>query len=132
VRTLHAVTDDVGRAVLDALRLIPDPELGVDIVALGLIDGVDVDGGRVHVRYTLTTFGCGIGPILEGQMYEVLYAVPGVTEVTAQLVFDPPWTRDRMSPEAREVVGDRELDPTGRTWSHFERLLAELDERPDA
>lgn len=117
-------------AVLDALRLIPDPELGVDIVSLGLIEDVAVDGGRVHVRYTLTTFGCGIGPLLEGQMYEVLYAVPGITEVTAELVFDPPWTRDRMSPEVRAIVGDRDFDPAG-PWSHFERLLAELDDRPD-
>lgn len=115
-------------AVLDALRCIPDPELGVDIVELGLVDRIDVDGGRVHVRYTLTTFGCGIGPMLESQMYEVLYALAGVTEVVPELVFDPPWTRDRMSARAREVVGDREFDPSGR-WSHVERLLAELDER---
>lgn len=117
-------------AVLDALRLIPDPELGVDIVSLGLIDRVDVDDGHVRVRYTLTTVGCGIGPMLEGQMYEVLYGVPGVVDVTPELVFDPPWTRDRMTPEARAVVGDRPLDPTG-SWSHFQQLLAELDERPD-
>lgn len=115
------------RVVLDALSCIPDPELGVDIVALGLIDRVDIDGGTVRVRYTLTTFGCGIGPMLESQMYEVLYATPGVTEVLPELVFDPPWTRERMSPEAREVVGDREFDPSGR-WSHLERLLAELDD----
>lgn len=115
------------RVVLDALSCIQDPELGVDIVALGLIDRIDIDGGTVRVRYTLTTFGCGIGPMLESQMYEVLYATPGVTEVLPELVFDPPWTRDRMSPEAREVVGDREFDPTGR-WSHVERLLAELDD----
>jgi len=115
------------REVLDALSCIPDPELGVDIVALGLIDRVDIDGGTVRVRYTLTTFGCGIGPMLESQMYEVLYATPGVTEVLPELVFDPPWTRERMSPEAREVVGDRELNPTG-PWSHFGRLLAELDD----
>lgn len=117
-------------AVLDALRLIPDPELGVDIVSLGLIDRVDVDDGHVRVRYTLTTFGCGIGPILEGQMYEVLYGLPGVVDVTPELVFDPPWTRDRMTPEARAVVGDRELDPTGN-WSHFQRLLADLDDPTD-
>lgn len=124
------VTVVLERDVLDALRLIPDPELGVDIVSLGLVDRVDIDGGRIHVRYTLTTFGCGIGPMLEGQMYEVLYTVPGVTEVTPELVFDPPWTRDRMTPEARAIVGDRELDPSGG-WSHFQRLLAEIDDRPE-
>lgn len=119
---------DLEAAVLDALRLIPDPELGVDIVSLGLIDRVDVDGGHVRVRYTLTTLGCGIGPMLEGQMYEVLYGLPGVVDVVPELVFDPPWTRDRMSPEARAVVGDRELNPHGG-WNHFERLLAEFDAR---
>lgn len=118
------------RAVLDALRCIPDPELGVDIVELGLVDRIDIDDGHVHVRYTLTTFGCGIGPMLESQMYEVLYALPGVTDVTPELVFDPPWTRERMSPRARELVGDRELNPAG-PWSHFERLLAEFDENPE-
>jgi metal-sulfur cluster biosynthetic enzyme len=115
------------QAVLDALRCIPDPELGIDIVELGLVDRIEIDGGSIHVRYTLTTFGCGIGPMLESQMYEVLYALPGVTDVVPQLVFDPPWTRERMSPRAREIVGDRELNPTG-AWSHLERLLAELDD----
>lgn len=113
--------------VLDALRVILDPELGLDIVSLGLVYGVEIDGGHVHVRYTLTTFGCGIGPMLEGQMYEVLYTVPGVVEVTAEVVFDPPWTRDRMSPEARAAVGDRELNPAG-PWSAFQQLLADLDD----
>jgi len=116
------------RAVLDALRCIPDPELGIDIVELGLIDRIDVDEGHVVVRYTLTTFGCGVGPMLETQMYEVLYGIPGVTEVTPQLVFDPPWTRDRMSPRARELVGDREFNPSG-PWSHFAQLLADEDAR---
>lgn len=118
------------QAVLDALRCIPDPELGIDIVGLGLIDRIEIDGGRIHVRYTLTTFGCGIGPVLEGQMYEVLYALPGVRDVVPELVFEPPWTRDRMSPEAREIVGDREFNPGG-AWSHLERLLADLDDQPD-
>lgn len=121
---------DLQRAILDALRLILDPELGVDIVSLGLIDDVHVADGHVRVRYTLTTMGCGIGPMLEGQMYEVLYGLPGVVEVTPELVFDPPWTRDRMTPEVRAIVGDRELNPHGG-WSHFERLLAELDDRPE-
>lgn len=125
--TLPIVTD--AQAVLDALRCIPDPELGIDIVELGLVYDVAIEDGRVTVRYTLTTFGCGIGPLLESQMYEVVYALPGVTEVVAELVFDPPWTRDRMSARARELVGDREFNPTG-PWHNFQRLLAGLDEEP--
>ena len=118
------------RTVLDALRVIPDPELGIDIVELGLIDDIDIDDGRVVVRYTLTTFGCAIGPMLESQMYEVLYGLPGVVDVTPELVFDPPWTRDRMSPRARELVGDREFNPAG-PWRHLDQLLAELDDERD-
>lgn len=96
----------------DMLRHIPDPELGVNIVDLGLVyDVVITDAGEVHVTYTLTTLGCGIGPTLEAQMQEVLFTVPGVTDVSATLVFDPPWTRDRMAPAVRELVGEREFQP---------------------
>lgn len=98
---------------LDALRCIPDPELGVNIVDLGLVYDIVIDGRRAHITYTLTTLGCGIGPLLEGQMLEVLYAVGGIDEVTATLVFEPPWTRDRMAPEVRAVVGDRSFQPMG-------------------
>jgi metal-sulfur cluster biosynthetic enzyme len=96
----------------EALKVIPDPELGINIVDLGLVYDVDVDGdGRAHVTYTLTTFGCAIGPILESQMQEVLYALPGISEVTVEFSLEPRWTRDRMSDVARALVGDRELHP---------------------
>jgi metal-sulfur cluster biosynthetic enzyme len=96
----------------EALKVIPDPELGINIVDLGLVYDVDVDGdGRVHVTYTLTTFGCAIGPILESQMQEVLYALPGISEVSVEFTLEPRWTRDRMSDVARALVGDRELHP---------------------
>lgn len=109
----HASTATVRRvdgspsqdSLLDALRLIPDPELGVNIVDLGLIYDVDVDDQRIaHVTYTLTTPGCGIGPLLEGQMLEVLLSVPGVDDVVARLVFDPPWTRARIAPSVRDQI----------------------------
>jgi metal-sulfur cluster biosynthetic enzyme len=96
----------------EALKVIPDPELGINIVDLGLVYAVDVDGdGRIHVTYTLTTFGCAIGPMLEGQMQEVLYALPGISEVSTEFTLEPRWTRDRMSEEARTSLGDRELHP---------------------
>ena len=96
----------------EALKVIPDPELGINIVDLGLVYDVDVDAaGRVHVTYTLTTFGCAIGPMLESQMQEVLYALPGISEVSVEFTLEPHWTRDRMSDEARAAVGDRELHP---------------------
>ncbi|MEX0665795.1 MAG: metal-sulfur cluster assembly factor [Acidimicrobiia bacterium] len=96
----------------EALKVIPDPELGINIVDLGLVYDVDVDDeGRAHVTYTLTTFGCAIGPILESQMQEVLYALPGISEVSVEFTLEPRWTRDRMSEQARALVGDRELHP---------------------
>lgn len=96
---------------LQVLRVIPDPELGVSIVDLGLVYDVTISDGRVHVTYTLTTLGCGIGPILASQIQEVLYTLPGVGLVTTELVFEPPWTRERMSAEARAAVGDRQFRP---------------------
>jgi metal-sulfur cluster biosynthetic enzyme len=96
----------------EALKVIPDPELGINIVDLGLVYDVDVaSDGRVHVTYTLTTFGCAIGPMLEGHMQEVLYSLPGVSDVSVEFTLEPKWTRDRMSAEARAMVGDRELHP---------------------
>jgi metal-sulfur cluster biosynthetic enzyme len=96
----------------EALKAIPDPELGINIVDLGLVYDVDIDvDGRAHVTYTLTTFGCAIGPILESQMQEVLYSLPGISEVTVEFTLEPRWTRDRMSDVARALVGDRELHP---------------------
>jgi len=108
--------------LLDALKSIPDPELGVNIVDLGLVYDVAFENGCVVVTYTLTTMGCGIGPILESQMREVLSGLPGVSEVIPKLVMEPRWTRDRMSPKARAVVGDRELRPPNID-SLWDRLL---------
>jgi metal-sulfur cluster biosynthetic enzyme len=114
-------TPELAAQVLDALRFIPDPELGISIVDLGLIYAVEVDGGTVHITYTLTTAGCGIGPVLESQMQEVLTGMNGVEEVIPELVMEPRWTRERMSPEARLLVGDREFHPPSGAglWERF-------------
>jgi metal-sulfur cluster biosynthetic enzyme len=92
-------------AVTDALRVVEDPELGMDIVELGLLYDADVDGQNVHVRYSLTSLGCPAGPLIEQQIYEALRALPGVGEVEAELVWDPPWTPERMSDDAKFVLG---------------------------
>lgn len=109
-------------AAWSALRCILDPELGVNIVDLGLVYEVRTGDGTALVTYTLTTMGCGIGPLLEEQMREVLLGLPGITEVVAQLVMEPRWTRDRMTAEVRAAVGDRALRPpmSSPLW---ERLL---------
>src|SRR4249919_786130 len=90
------------QAVLDALKHVVDPELGINIVDLGLVYDVDIsEGGAIHIEYTLTTMGCPIGPLIEQQMQSFLEGVPGVTTVDAEMVLRPPWTPEMMSEEAK-------------------------------
>lgn len=90
--------------VIEALRAVIDPELGINIVDLGLIYDVAVDGRSVHVSYTLTTMACGLGPLIEGGINEVLDALP-LDQVRTELVFEPPWSPDRMSAETKAMLG---------------------------
>jgi metal-sulfur cluster biosynthetic enzyme len=91
--------------VLDALRNVFDPELGINIVDLGLVYEVDVENGKVHIEYTLTTMGCPIGPLIEQQMNQFVAAVPGVEEFSAEMVLRPPWSPEMMSDEAKAALG---------------------------
>jgi metal-sulfur cluster biosynthetic enzyme len=92
--------------VLEALKNVYDPELGINIVDLGLVYEVDVSGeGDVDIRYTLTTMGCPIGPLIEDQMRALLAEVAGVGEVRPEMVLRPPWTPEMMSEEAKAALG---------------------------
>jgi len=91
--------------VIDALRIVEDPELGMDIVELGLVYDADVIGSKVFVQYSLTSLGCPAGPLIEQQIYEAVNGVSGVDAVEAELVWDPPWTPDRMSEDAKFILG---------------------------
>ena len=91
--------------VLEALRGVEDPELGMDIVELGLVYDVEVAGPRVKVLYSLTSMGCPAGPLIAGDMERVTLEVPGVESVELELTFDPPWTPDRMSEDAKFILG---------------------------
>jgi metal-sulfur cluster biosynthetic enzyme len=91
--------------VLDALRNVLDPELGINIVDLGLVYSVKIEEGVVHIQYTLTTMGCPIGPLIEQQMQQLLATVPGVDGVDAEMVLRPPWTPEMMSEEAKAALG---------------------------
>ena len=91
--------------VLDALRNVFDPELGINIVDLGLVYAVKIDNGVVHIEYTLTTMGCPIGPLIEQQMQQLLATVPGVDGVEAEMVLRPPWSPEMMSEEAKAALG---------------------------
>jgi metal-sulfur cluster biosynthetic enzyme len=91
--------------VVEALRQVEDPELGMDIVELGLMYDVEVDGPKVHVTYTLTSIGCPVGPMIQEQIQEFAAQVPGVEEVDAELTWDPPWSPERMSDDAKFILG---------------------------
>jgi metal-sulfur cluster biosynthetic enzyme len=91
--------------VLDALKNVFDPELGINIVDLGLVYDVAISGGDVHVEYALTTMGCPIGPLIEQQMQAILTQLPGVGSVDAEMVLRPPWTPEMMSEEAKAALG---------------------------
>ena len=81
-----------------------DPELGLNIVDLGLIYDVAVDDSTVTVRYTLTTMACGLGPLIESSIKEVTGTLP-FDDVRTELVFDPPWTPERITPEGKAFLG---------------------------
>jgi metal-sulfur cluster biosynthetic enzyme len=93
-------------AVLDALRDVDDPEAGMNIVDLGLVYGVDVTPDAVHVDLTMTTAACPMADMIVAQVSDVITAmVPVGTVVDVELVWDPPWTPDKMSGVAREHFG---------------------------
>jgi metal-sulfur cluster biosynthetic enzyme len=91
--------------VIDALRVVEDPELGMDIVELGLLYDVEVEGPKVHVTFTLTSMGCPVGPLIEQQIHEAVAEMPGVDEVDAELTWDPPWSPEKMSDDAKFILG---------------------------
>ena len=91
--------------VFDALRVVEDPELGMDIVELGLVYDVEVEGPKVHVTFTLTSMGCPVGPMIEQQINETVAGMDGVEEVEPELTWDPPWSPEKMSDDAKFVLG---------------------------
>ena len=93
--------------VWEALGTIYDPEIPVDLVNLGLVYSVKVDQQtkRVDIEMTLTAPGCGMGPVLVGDVEYRVQRVPNVETVEVDLVFDPPWSRDMMSEEAQLETG---------------------------
>ena len=91
--------------VMDALSNVIDPELGLDFVELGLIYGVEVDGGNVHVTFTLTTPGCPIGPQVTEQIDEFVNELDGVDSVESEMVFTPAWSPEKMTEDAKFALG---------------------------
>jgi metal-sulfur cluster biosynthetic enzyme len=91
--------------VVDALRAVEDPELGMDIVELGLLYDVEVEGPKVKVIHTLTSMGCPVGPMIQQSIDEIAGSMPGVEDVEVELTWDPPWTPEKMSDDAKFILG---------------------------
>jgi metal-sulfur cluster biosynthetic enzyme len=91
--------------VVEVLRQVEDPELGMDIVDLGLLYDVEVEDSKVKVIHTLTSMGCPVGPMIQEQIDQVTRAVPGVEDVEVELTWDPPWTPEKMSDDAKFILG---------------------------
>jgi len=91
--------------IRDALMDVIDPELGINIIDLGLVYDISIEGDSVHVTYTLTTMGCPIGPLIESQMRQALDKIDGVERFEAEMVFSPPWSPEKMSEEAKAALG---------------------------
>jgi FeS assembly SUF system protein len=101
--------------VIAALRKVFDPEMPVNIYELGLIYDCTVDAeGAVVLRMTLTAPNCPVAGTLPGDVERAVRAVPGVTAVKLELVFDPPWTKARMSEAAKLALGIEDIIPIAR------------------
>jgi len=88
-----------------ALRKVKDPELNLNIIDLGLVYDISVDGSDVNIDMTLTSPGCPAGPQIMGDIERVVKALPGVTSVSLNLVWDPFWTPDKIEPRVRAYMG---------------------------
>jgi metal-sulfur cluster biosynthetic enzyme len=93
--------------LMDLLHEVIDPELGVNIVDLGLIYGVRVVDRVFHVRMTLTTPGCPLSGYIDDEVRRTLSGAPGVDETSTEIVWDPPWSPDMMSDLAKDQLGWR-------------------------
>ena len=90
--------------VWEALKAVTDPEIGIDVVNLGLVYGVDIADSTVKVRMTLTSMGCPATGLIEFQAKEAVGTVDGVDDVEVEFTFDPPWGPDRMTEEGRDML----------------------------
>jgi FeS assembly SUF system protein len=99
---LERLTNDI----VAALKSVYDPEIPADIYEIGLIYKVDIDDNRhVNIDMTVTAPGCPVAGEMPIWVENAVASVPGVSGVTANMVFDPPWTPDRMSDEAKVAIG---------------------------
>ena len=92
-------------AVRKALRQVKDPEIGINIIDLGLVYDVEVEDGEVHIKMTLTSPGCPVGPQIMGDADQAARMLDGVTGVEVELVWEPFWTPEKIEPKVRAFMG---------------------------
>lgn len=101
-----ATADDLRSRVIAALRTVRDPEIPVNIYDLGLIYDLDISAtGAVSIRMTLTAPNCPVAEALPGRVAQAVRTVPGVSDARVELVWEPPWSRERMSDAAKLALG---------------------------
>jgi metal-sulfur cluster biosynthetic enzyme len=98
-------TDTLRDKVVEVLGTCRDPEIGLDIMSLGLVYELLLEDGKVHVKMTLTAIGCPWAQDLFDEVKAKIEEVPGVTNCTVELVYSPPWSPDMMSEDARMELG---------------------------
>jgi metal-sulfur cluster biosynthetic enzyme len=91
--------------IIEKLRQCLDPELGINIVDLGLIYSVNVEGNQVHVLMTLTTPGCPLDSYFTKDITSKLKSIKGIADVAVELTFEPPWSPTKMSDESKDLLG---------------------------
>ncbi|MDF1507407.1 metal-sulfur cluster assembly factor [Robertmurraya sp. DFI.2.37] len=95
-------------SIMGALELVVDPELGIDVVNLGLVYDVEMDDeGLATVTMTLTSMGCPLAGTIVDQVKAALAEIPEVKDTEVNIVWNPPWTKDRMSRYAKIALGIR-------------------------
>jgi len=90
--------------VLEALKEVYDPEIPLNIVDLGLIYGIEIEDGKVDIKMTLTAVGCPLAATIAEMVHARVMEIPGVKETHVDVVWDPPWTIDRISEEGKKVL----------------------------
>lgn len=91
--------------VLDKLKLCLDPELGINIVDLGLVYSINIEGPKIYVLITLTTPGCPLDSYFVKDITSKLKSIRGVSDVAVEMTFDPPWSPAKMSAESKDILG---------------------------
>jgi metal-sulfur cluster biosynthetic enzyme len=101
-----ATQEEIKEEVTEALKTVNDPELGIDIMNLGLVYDIQVgDSNDVKVDFTLTTMGCPIGPMIDEEIKAATQYIDDIGDVTTELVMYPPWSPEKMTPLAKSALG---------------------------